>query len=64
MNRIEIRLRSGDNGAAIAEGVMRYILKLRNEEFYGTLEIHFQGGEVVLGRKQESMKPAFFLLAE
>lgn len=36
---------------------MIYIQQLAYEEFYGSLEIKFEGGPIVLIRKTETIKP-------
>jgi len=45
-------------------GLSRFIQSLMQDGFYGTVEIQFVEGEIVVVRKQETFKPAAFLLVE
>lgn len=62
MLNIEVRVRKND--ASLLEGVRRYLAQLMQEQFYGTIEIQFMNGEIVVVRKQETFKPAAFLVVE
>lgn len=51
-------------GSDLIQGIQRYLNKLNEEKFYGVIELQFQCGELVLLRKQESIKPSVLLIVE
>lgn len=48
----------------VINGVERLLLKLSQDKFYGNVELMFQDGEIVLIRKQESIKPGLLVIVE
>lgn len=46
------------------ERVKQYLGKLSKDRFYGVVELQFQDGELILIRKQESIKPGFLVIME
>jgi len=42
------------------ESIHEWMLNLRKDLFYGTIEIHFQKGEIVRVKKEESYEPKYF----
>lgn len=59
---IQIHVRATD--ASVLEGLKRYLTNLTDDQFFGVIEIQFVNGEIALVRKQESFKPAAFLVVE
>lgn len=64
MLRSTIQARIEYTDEDLLQGIGRYMKRLKNNGFYGILEIQFQDGQVVLIRKQESFKPSSFLVVE
>jgi hypothetical protein len=42
------------------ELIQEWLLSLRSDLFYGVVEIHFQKGEIVRAKKEESYEPKYF----
>jgi hypothetical protein len=42
-------------------GIARFLNDLSNKRFYGKVEIQYQEGEIVVVRKEETLKPSFFV---
>ena len=53
--------RVGERRADPLPGLTEYLLELSQVRFFGVVEVQYQDGEIVLVRKSESLKPAFFL---
>ena len=49
-------------GMEALEGLTKFLFELGGAGFYGSVEIQYQGGEIVLVRKMESFKPAVFVV--
>lgn len=62
MLNVRVRVQGIDD--SLAEGMKQYIQRLRVDGFYGVLEIQFNEGDIVLVRKQETLKPSAFLAVE
>lgn len=45
-------------------GIARYMERLSGDRFFGVLQIQYVDGEIVLVRKEESFKPAAFMVVE
>lgn len=49
---------------SVREGIDKFLVKLSDEGFFGTVELQFHGGELILVRKQETFKPNFLVVVE
>lgn len=55
------RKRYGVGAGDVVPGLAQYLQELGQMRFFGVVEVQYQDGEIVLVRKSESLKPAFFL---
>lgn len=49
---------------AIAQGINVYLMNLSKEHFFGTVEVQFSDGEIILMRKTETIRPALLLIVK
>lgn len=59
---IQVSIERRKANVDLLEGIGRFLGELSSERFYGVVEIQFVDGEMVLVRKQESIKPSMFLV--
>jgi len=57
---ISVVVRSGDRTKLLG-GLIKFIDDLMKEGYYGRVEIQFIEGEIVLLRKEESIKPSILV---
>jgi len=48
----------------VLEGLEKFVLNLSKDRFFGIVELQFQDGEIILVRKQETIKPSFLIVVE
>lgn len=53
---------AASTNADVVVGVSQFLSDLSQVKFFGIIEIQFQDGNIILVRKQESLKPSQFLL--
>lgn len=61
---IQVSVRREFREADVLEGIKRFMQGLSEDRFFGVVQVQFVDGAIALVRKEESFKPASFLVVE
>lgn len=64
MINLQNRLYNNQETVDNIERVSKFLNQLSRDRFYGVVELQFQEGELILVRKQETIKPGLLVIIE